>query len=88
MLKHSFYHLYVKLSNNELSESAWNKLSVYTANSYFIEKWDKCKILSRGLIDYLMKCNVSLRDIQDFTPCKKVNDRLLRMWKKQVNKKK
>lgn len=87
MLKHSFYHLYVKLSNNELSESLWNKLSVYTANSYFIEKWDKCKILCRGLIDYLMKCNVSLRDIQDFTPYKKVNDRLLHMWKKQVNKK-
>lgn len=84
MLKHSFQHLYVKLSNNELSELDWNKLSVYTTNSYFIEKWDRCKILSRGLIDYLMKCDVSLRVIQDFTPYKKVNDRLLRMWKKRV----
>lgn len=87
MLKHSFYHLYVKLSNNELSESDWDKLSVYTASSYFIEKWDKCKILSRGLIDYLLKCNVVSEDIRDFTPDKKVNDRLLRVWKKQVNKK-
>ena len=87
MLKHSFYHLYVKLSNNELSESDWNKLSMYTTSSYFIEKWDKCKILSRGLIDYLLKCEVVLEDIREFTPDKKVNDRLLRMWKKQVNKK-
>lgn len=87
MLKHSFYHLYVKLSNNELSESDWTKLSMYTASSYFIEKWDKCKILSRGLIDYLLKCDVVLEDIREFTPDKKVNDRLLRMWKKQVNKK-
>lgn len=87
MLKHSFYHLYVKLSNNELSESDWDKLSMYTASSYFIEKWDKCKILSRGLVDYLLKCNVVSEDIRDFTPDKKVNDRLLRMWKKHVNKK-
>lgn len=87
MLKHSFYHLYIKLSNNELSESDWHKLSVYTANSYFIEKWDKCKILSRGLIDYLLKCDVVSEDLRKFTPDKKVNDRLLRMWKKQINKK-
>lgn len=43
---------------------------------------DKCKILSQGLVDYLKQCNMSVKAIETFTPYKKVNERLLKMWNK------
>lgn len=82
MLKHSFYHIYIALSKNQLDEKYWNRISCFTSISYFIDKWDKCKILSRGLVDYLKNTSVDIRVLKDFTPNKKINERLVRYWKK------
>lgn len=82
MLKHSFYHIYIALSKNQLDEKKWNRISCFTSISYFIDKWDKCKILSRGLVDYLKNTSVDIRVLKEFTPNKKINERLVRYWKK------
>lgn len=82
LLQHSFLHIYKHLSKNLISDAIWNKLKNYTSSSYKIEKWDKCKILSQGLVDYLKQCNMSIKAIDTFTPYKKVNERLLKMWGK------
>lgn len=82
MLKHSFYHIYIALSKNQLDEKYWNRISCFTSISYFIDKWDKCKILSRGLVDYLKNASVDIRVLKEFTPNKKINERLVRYWKK------
>lgn len=82
MLKHSFYHIYIALSKNQLDEKYWNRISCFTSISYFIDKWDKCKILSRGLIDYLKNTSVDIRVLKEFTPNKKINERLVHYWKK------
>ncbi|WP_278816939.1 hypothetical protein [Leyella stercorea] len=82
MLKHSFYHIYISLSKNQLDEKYWNRISCFTSISYFIDKWDKCKILSRGLVDYLKNASVDIRVLKEFTPNKKINERLVRYWKK------
>lgn len=82
MLKHSFYHIYIALSKNQLDEKYWNRISGFTSISYFIDKWDKCKILSRGLVDYLKNASVDIRVLKEFTPNKKINERLVRYWKK------
>lgn len=82
MLKHSFYHIYIALSKNQLDEKYWNRISCFTSISYFIDKWDKCKILSRGLVDYLKNASVDIRILKEFTPNKKINERLVRYWKK------
>lgn len=82
LLQHSFQHIYKQLSKNLISSETWNKLKSYTSSSYKIEKWDKCKILSQGLVDYLKQCNMSVKAIETFTPYKKVNERLLKMWNK------
>ena len=82
MLKHSIYHIYIALSKNQLDEKYWNRISCFTSISYFIDKWDKCKILSRGLVDYLKNASVDIRVLKEFTPNKKINERLVRYWKK------
>ena len=82
LLQHSFQHIYKQLSKNLMSDEIWNKLKSYTSSSYKIEKWDKCKILSQGLVDYLKQCNMSVKAIETFTPYKKVNERLLKIWNK------
>lgn len=82
MLKHSFYHIYIALSKNQLEEKYWNRICCFTSISYFIDKWDKCKILSRGLVDYLKNTCVGIRVLKEFTPNKKINERLVRYWKK------
>ena len=82
MLKHSFYHIYIALSKNQLDEKKWNRISCFTSISYFIDKWDKCKILSRGLVDYLKNTSVDIRVLKEFTPNKKINERLVHYWKK------
>lgn len=85
MLKHSFYHIYQELSKSKLSIKNWDRISWVTPNRYFIAKWDKCKILSRGLVDYLKDCDVDIEEIRVFSPNKKVNEYLVHHW--EINKK-
>lgn len=85
MLKHSFYHIYQELSKSLLSNKDWDKISMVTPNRYFIAKWDKCKILSRGLVDYLKDCDVKIDEVRVFSPNKKVNEQLVHYWKKNKN---
>lgn len=82
MLKHSFYHIYQELSKSKLSIKNWDRISCVTPNRYFIAKWDKCKILSRGLVDYLKDCDVDIEEIRVFSPNKKVNEYLVHNWEK------
>lgn len=83
MLKHSFYHIYQELSKSKLSIKNWDRISCVTPNRYFIAKWDKCKILSRGLVDYLKDCDVDIEEIRVFSPNKKVNEYLVHHWGKK-----
>lgn len=85
MLKHSFYHIYQELSKSKLSIKNWDRISCVTPNRYFIAKWDKCKILSRGLVDYLKDCDVDIEEIRVFSPNKKVNEYLVHHWEKIKN---
>ena len=82
MLKHSFYPIYKELSKSKLSNKDWSRICSVTPNRYYIANWDKCKILSRGLVDYLKDCNIEISIIRNFTPCKKLNERLVHYWKK------
>lgn len=82
MLKHSFYHIYQDLSKSKLSSKNWDRISRVTPNRYFIAKWDKCKILSIGLVDYLKDCDVDIDEIRIFSPNKKVNNHLVHYWNK------
>lgn len=82
MLKHSFYPIYKELSKSKLSNKDWSRICSVTPNRYYIANWDKCKILSRGLVDYLKECNIEISIIRNFTPCKKLNERLVHYWKK------
>ncbi len=82
MLKHSFYHIYQELSKSKLSIKNWDRISWVTPNRYFIAKWDKCKILSRGLVDYLKDCDVDIEEIRVFSPNEKVNEYLVHHWEK------
>ncbi|MQN58789.1 hypothetical protein [Segatella copri] len=85
MLKHSFYPIYQDLSKSKLSIKDWDRISRVTPNRYFIANWDKCKILSRGLVDYLKDCDVDIDEVRVFSPNKKVNERLTQYWKKKKN---
>ena len=85
MLKHSFYPIYQDLSKSKLSSKDWDRISRVTPNRYFIANWDKCKILSRGLVDYLKDCDVDIDEVRVFSPNKKVNERLTQYWKKKKN---
>ena len=82
MLKLSFYPIYQDLSKSKLSSKDWDRISRVTPNRYFIAKWDKCKILSRGLVDYLKDCDVDIDEIRVFSPNKKVNNHLVHYWNK------
>lgn len=82
LLKHSFIHIYNQLSENLVNDETWNKLEAYTSSVYKIEKWDKCKILSRGLVDFLKQCDIAIDDLYTFTPNMKINEKLGNMWKK------
>ena len=82
MLKHSFYPIYQDLSKSKLSSKDWDRISRVTPNRYFIANWDKCKILSRGLVDYLKNCDVDIDEIRVFSPNKKVNNHLVHYWNK------
>lgn len=85
MLKHGFYPIYKELSKSKLSSRDWDRISSVTPNRYFIANWDKCKILSRGLVDYLKDCDVDIDEVRVFSPNKKVNERLTQYWKKKKN---
>lgn len=85
MLKHSFYHIYQELSKSKLSGKDWDRICMVTPNRYFIEKWDKCKILSRGVVDYLRDCDVDMDEVRVFSSNKKVNEQLVHYWKKNKN---
>lgn len=85
MLKHSFYPIYQDLSKSKLSSKDWDRISRVTPNRYFIANWDKCEILSRGLVDYLKDCDVDIDEVRVFSPNKKVNERLTQYWKKKKN---
>ena len=85
MLKHGFYPIYKELSKSKLSSKDWDRISSVTPNRYFIANWDKCKILSRGLVDYLKDCDVDIDEVRVFSPNKKVNERLTQYWKKKKN---
>jgi len=82
MLKHGFYPIYKELSKSKLSSKDWDRISSVTPNRYFIANWDKCKILSRGLVDYLKDCDVDIDEIRVFSPNKKVNNHLVHYWNK------
>ena len=85
MLKHGFYPIYKELSKSKLSSKDWDRISSVTPNRYFVANWDKCKILSRGLVDYLKDCDVDIDEVRVFSPNKKVNERLTQYWKKKKN---
>ena len=85
MLKHGFYPIYKELSKSKFSSKDWDRISSVTPNRYFIANWDKCKILSRGLVDYLKDCDVDIDEVRVFSPNKKVNERLTQYWKKKKN---
>ena len=82
LLKQSFTHIYDELSNNSLDSILWSKIEGYTKKSSKIEKWDRCKILSYGLVDYLKQCDFSVGELRQFSTKAKVNERLVHIWEK------
>lgn len=82
LLKQSFTHIYEELSNNSIDSRLWSKIEGYTKKSNKIEKWDKCKILSYGLVDYLKKCDFSVEELHQFSAKAQINERLIHIWEK------
>lgn len=82
LLKQSFTHIYDELSNNSIDSRLWSKIEGYTKQFSKIEKWDKCKILSYGLVDYLKKCDFSVEELHQFSAKAKINERLIHIWEK------
>lgn len=82
LLKQSFTHIYEELSNNSLDSRLWSEIEGYTKKSNKIEKWDKCKILSYDLVDYLKKCDFSVDELHQFSAKAKINERLIHIWEK------
>ncbi|RGF20887.1 hypothetical protein [Phocaeicola massiliensis] len=82
MLKQSFYHIYLELSKDKLSNRDWDRILGFTSDIFQIEKWDKCKILSFGLVEYLKKIDINFEELNNFTPYKKINLLLICIWGK------
>ena len=83
LLKQSFTHIYDELSNNSLDSRLWSEIEGYTKKSSKIEKWDRCKILSYGLVDYLRQCDFSVGELRQFSTKDKINERLVHIWEKK-----
>lgn len=86
LLKQSFLHIYIELSQNTLDDKLWSTIKGYTPQNKKIAKWDKCKILSYGLIVYLKECDYSIEKLSQFTTSIEVNKRLIHLWGKSSRK--
>lgn len=78
-LQHAFYPIHEFLRTESLSERGWYKIKKYT-EPLFMQEWDKCKKLRKGLVKYLMNCGYNRSVLDKFTPDIKLNKQLRRIW--------
>ncbi len=80
MLRHSFYKLHVSLSRDELSQMQMNRIRQYMAELPVWQLWDNCKKLRKGVVFFLKKVGYDKNILNDFTPSKKLNEGLVKIW--------
>ena len=82
MLRRSFYKIHTSLSRDELSQKQINRIKQYMAELPIWQLWDNCKKLRKGVVIFLKATGYDKNVLNDFTPSKKINEELIKMWNK------
>lgn len=77
-LKQSFYHLHRELARG--NDHLWSQLENYGASVFFLQDWDKCKKLRKGVSLYLKSSGYPKSVVGDFTPDNDINGQMLSYW--------
>lgn len=79
-LRKGFWKLHQLLAQNTLPDYLWIKIEPYTEKLSFLQEWDKCKKLRKGIIRYLKSIDYSQQEMIKFTPDKELNEALYKLW--------
>lgn len=77
-LKQSFYHLHRELARG--NDHLWSELENYSASVFFLQDWDKCKKLRKGVSLYMKSSGYPKSVVGDFTPDNDINGQMLSYW--------
>lgn len=79
-LKKSFKPIHDLLSTSRLPEHLWKIIEPYTEKLFFLQEWDRCKKLRKGLVRYLKSLGIDLRAIKNLTNDENLNFQLIKIW--------
>ena len=82
--KKAFYPIYKAAEADHIDDNEWRQIAVYCPKPAWGWEWDRCAMMRRGFVNWVMDENISNGEIKQFTPERKLNKKLLRM----VNKRK
>lgn len=82
MLRRSFYKIHTSLSRDELSQMQINNIRQYMAELPVWQLWDNCKKFRKGVVLFLKEIGYNKNILNDFTPSRKLNEGLVKIWNK------
>lgn len=78
--KKSFKTVHDLLSTSRLPEHLWKTIEPYTEKLVFLQEWDRCKKLRKGIVRYLKSLSVDLVVLKNFTDDDDLNSQLIKIW--------
>ena len=79
-IKKSFKIVHDLLSTSRLPEHLWKTIEPYTEKLFFLQEWDRCKKLRKGLVRYLKSLGVGLVALRNLTDDDDLNSQLIKIW--------
>lgn len=79
-VRKSFKTVHDLLSSSRLPEYLWEIIEPYTEKLFFLQEWDRCKKLRKGLIRYLKSLGANLDVISKLTEDNNLNLQLVKTW--------
>ena len=81
-LTNSFYHIHEALKGSNTDYRIWQRVSRYGASVGFMDYWDRCKKLRKGIVQHLKQIGVNRSVFMSFTPDVELNVELVKIYDK------
>ena len=81
-LTNSFYHIHEALKDSNNDYRIWQRVSKYGGSVGFMDYWDHCKRLRKGIVQHLKQLGVARSIFMSFTPDVGLNVELLKIYDK------
>ena len=81
-LTNSFYHIHEALKGSNSDYRIWQRVSKYGGSVGFMDYWDRCKKLRKGIVQHLKQIGVNRSVFMSFTPDVELNVELVKIYDK------